>query len=111
MPLRDYQITEEQLNGYGLVLKEYLIDNSVGAVLETAYQSLITRIFEMNHNIYEQADIYDALDTVEKQDDFRYAQFLIVYAMVMTSENPVTQEVDSVIANRLRLKKVNGYQK
>jgi hypothetical protein len=26
-------------------------------------------------------------------------------------ENPITAEVDSVIANRLKLKKLNGFQK
>jgi hypothetical protein len=111
MALRDYQITEDELNDYGLILKEYLVDNSVGAEIEKAYQMLITRIFELNHDIQSQDDIDDTLDTLEKQDDFRYAQFLILYAVCMTNENPVTQEVDSVIANRLRLKKVNGYQK
>lgn len=111
MALRDYQITEEKLKEYGLILKEYLVDNSVGAEMEKAYQMLITRIFELNHDIETQQDIEDNLDTAEKQEDFMYAQFLILYAVCMTNENPVTQEVDSVIANRLRLKKVNGYQK
>jgi hypothetical protein len=111
MSLRDYQVTEDELNDYGLILKEYLVDNSVGAEIEKAYQMLITRIFELNHDIQSQQDIYDRLDTLEKQDDFRYAQYLILYAVCMTNENPVTQEVDSVIAGRLRLKKVNGYQR
>lgn len=111
MALRDYQVNEEDLRTYGLVLKEYLVDNSVGAEIEKAYQALITRIFELNHDIQSQADIEDALDTAEKQESFKYAQFLILYAVCMTNENPVTQEVDSVIANRLRLKKVNGFQK
>lgn len=111
MPLRDYQITEEELNEFGLSLKDYLVDNSVGAVLENAYQSLITRIFELNHDIETQTDIYDALSTAEKQEDFKYAQYLVVWALVNTDENPITQEVDSVIANRLKLKKVNGFQK
>lgn len=111
MPLRDYQITEEELQKYGLVLKDYLVDNSVGAVLENAYQSLVTRIFDLNPNINSQGDIYDALDTEEKQDDFKYAQYLVTWALVNTDENPITQEVDSVIANRLKLKKVNGFQK
>lgn len=109
--LRDYKITEKELDKYGLVLKEYLVDNSASAVLEMAFQSLITRIFNLNHDIETQADIFDWLDTQERVDDFKYAQFLVVWGLVNMEENPITQEVDAVIADRLKLKKVNGYQK
>lgn len=109
--IRDYKITEKELQKFGLVLKDYLVDNSAGAVLEVAFQALITRIFELNHDVGEQNDINIALDTYEKVEDFKYAQYLIIWSLLNSDENPITQEVDSVIANRLRLKKVNGWQK
>lgn len=109
--LREYKVSETELRKYGLIIKDYLVDNSSQAVIENAYQSLVTRIFDLNHDIETHSDIFDELDTAERVEDFKYAQYLICWALLNTDENPITQEVDSVIANRLRLKKVNGYQK
>jgi hypothetical protein len=117
--LRDYIIDEEYLQTYGIVPKDYMKDAPVGALLEEAFQMLITRIFDLNPNMDIQEDIYDFLFnadfTQEKRDDraesFRYAQKLIVSNLLNLDENPISAEVDSVIANRLKLKKVNGFQK
>jgi hypothetical protein len=117
--LKDYIVTESDLQEYGIVPKDYLEDNAVGALLNTAYESLVTRIFDLNPDIDLVSDIYDRLFDAEfspaKLDDreqsFRYAQILIVFNLLNLDENPITQEVDSVIANRLKLKKVNGFQK
>ena len=117
--LRDYIIDEEYLQVYGIVPKDYMKDAPVGALLEEAYQMLITRIFDLNPFIDVEEDIYNALFnddfTEEKRNDraesFRYAQKVIVSNLLNLDENPISAEVDSVIANRLKLKKVNGFQK
>ncbi len=121
--LKDYIVTEEDLQEYGIVPKDYLEDNAVGALLNTAYQQLVTRIFDLNPDIDIEGDIYDRLvedsegvafsadKIADREKSFRYAQILIVFNLLNLDENPITQEVDSVIANRLKLKKVNGFQK
>jgi len=117
--LRDYIIDEEYLQVYGIVPKDYMKDAPVGALLEEAYQMLITRIFDLNPFIDVEEDIYTALfndDFTEakrndRADSFRYAQKVIVSNLLNLDENPISAEVDSVIANRLKLKKVNGFQK
>jgi hypothetical protein len=117
--LRDYIIDEEYLQTYGIVPKDYMKDAPVGALLEEAFQMLITRIFDLNPLMDIQEDIYDALfaddfSEAKKEDraeSFRYAQKLIVSNLLNLDENPISAEVDSVIANRLKLKKVNGFQK
>jgi hypothetical protein len=117
--LRDYIIDEEYLQTYGIVPKEYMKDAPVGALLEEAFQMLITRIFDLNPKIDTQQDIYDYLFDVsydqvkidDRVESFKYAQKLIVSNLLNLDENPISAEVDSVIANRLKLKKVNGYQK
>lgn len=119
MELRDYILTEEDLLQFGIVAKDYLQDDSVGALLNTAFEALITRIFDLNPNIDTEEDIYDLLFDVtfteakvaDRERSFKYAQVLIVFNLLNLDENPITQEVDSVIANRLKLKKVNGFQK
>jgi hypothetical protein len=119
MELRDYILTEEDLLQFGIVAKDYLQDDSVGALLNTALEALITRIFDLNPDIDTEEDIYDALFDVsftqakidDRERSFKYAQVLIVFNLLNLDENPITQEVDSVIANRLKLKKVNGFQK
>ena len=117
--LRDYVVTETDLQAFGIVPKDYLKDSSVGALLNTAFEQLVTRIFDLNPDIDTEADIYalvfDATYTADKLLDrersFRYAQMLIVFNLLNLDENPISAEVDSVIANRLKLKKVNGFQK
>jgi hypothetical protein len=121
--LKDYIITETDLQEYGIVPKDYLEDNAVGALLNTAYEQLVTRIFDLNPDIDIESDIYDKLvedsegvafsatKIADREKSFKYAQVLIVFNLLNLDENPITQEVDSVIANRLKLKKVNGFQK
>ena len=117
--LRDYIIDEEYLQTYGIVPKDYMKDAPVGALLEEAFQMLITRIFDLNPHMDIQEDIYNALfaddfSEAKKEDraeSCRYAQKLIVSNLLNLDENPISAEVDSVIANRLKLKKVNGFQK
>jgi hypothetical protein len=117
--LRDYIIDEEYLQTYGIVPKEYMKDAPVGALLEEAFQMLITRIFDLNPNIDTQEDIYNFLFNEafseaklnDRIESFKYAQKLIISNLLILDENPISAEVDSVIANRLKLKKVNGYQK
>jgi hypothetical protein len=117
--LRDYVVTEQDLQDFGIVPKDYLKDSSVGALLNTAFEQLITRIFDLNPDIDTEEDIYDRLFDVgfsadklaDRQRSFRYAQTLIVFNLLNLDENPITAEVDSVIANRLKLKKLNGFQK
>jgi hypothetical protein len=117
--LRDYIIDEEYLQTYGIVPKEYMKDAPVGALLEEAFQMLITRIFDLNPAIDTQQDIYshlfsttyDQAKIIDRIESFKYAQKLIVSNLLNLDENPISAEVDSVIANRLKLKKVNGYQK
>ena len=121
--LRDYIITEQDLQEFGIVPKDYLEDNSVGALLNTAFEQLLTRIFDLNPDIDTEDDIYDRLvedsegvafvagKIADREKSFRYAQVLVVFNLLNLDDNPVTQEVDSVIANRLKLKKLNGFQK
>lgn len=117
--LRDYIITENDLQDFGIVPKDYLQDNAVGALLNTAYEQLITRIFDLNPDIDTEVDIYNALfdatysadKLADRERSFKYAQVLVVFNLLNLDENPITAEVDSVIANRLKLKKLNGYQK
>jgi hypothetical protein len=117
--LRDYVVKEEDLIAFGIVPKEYVDDSAVGALLNTAFEQLITRIFDMNPDIDTEEDIYTRLFDVsfsadklaDRERSFRYAQTLIVFNLLNLDENPISQEVDSVIANRLKLKKVNGFQK
>lgn len=119
MELRDYILTEEDLQQFGIVPKDYLEDDSVGALLNTAFEALITRIFDLNPNIDTEQDIHNIIfdDTfsatklADRERSFKYAQTLIVFNLLNLDENPITQEVDSVISNRLKLKKVNGFQK
>jgi hypothetical protein len=121
--LKDYIVTENDLQQFGIVPKDYLEDNAVGALLNTAYEQLVTRIFDLNPDIDTEEDIYDRLvedsegvafvagKIADREKSFRYAQVLVVFNLLNLDDNPVTQEVDSVIANRLKLKKVNGFQK
>ena len=121
--LKDYIVTENDLQQFGIVPKDYLEDNAVGALLNTAYEQLVTRIFDLNPDIDTEDDIYDRLvedsegvafvaaKIADREKSFRYAQVLIVFNLLNLDDNPVTQEVDSVIANRLKLKKLNGFQK
>jgi hypothetical protein len=117
--LRDYVINENDLKDFGLVPKDYLEDSSVGALLNTAFEQLVTRIFDMNPDIDTEQDIYTRLfnesysedKLADRQRSFKYAQTLIVFNLLNLDENPISVEVDSVIANRLKLKKVNGFQK
>jgi len=121
--LKDYIVTENDLQQFGIVPKDYLEDNAVGALLNTAYEQLVTRIFDLNPDIDTEDDIYDRLvkdsegvafvagKIADREKSFRYAQVLVVFNLLNLDDNPVTQEVDSVIANRLKLKKVNGFQK
>lgn len=117
--LRDYVITELDLNDFGLVPKDYLEDTSVGALLNTAFEQLVTRIFDLNPDIDTEEDIYNKLfdatfsatKLADRERSFKYAQTLIVFNLLNLDENPITAEVDSVIANRLKLKKLNGFQK
>jgi hypothetical protein len=117
--LRDYVITETDLQEFGVIAKDYLEDSAVGALLNTAFEQLVTRIFDLNPDIDTEQDIYDfvfdATFTADKIADrersFKYAQTLIVFNLLNIDDNPITAEVDSVISNRLKLKKVNGFQK
>ena len=121
--LKDYIVTENDLQQFGIVPKDYLEDNAVGALLNTAYEQLVTRIFDLNPDIDTEEDIYDRLvedsegvafvagKIADREKSFRYAQVLVVFNLLNLDDNPVTQEVDSVIANRLKLKKLNGFQK
>jgi hypothetical protein len=117
--LRDYIVTEEDLIAFGIVPKEYVDDSAIGALLNTAFEQLLTRIFDMNPNIDTEQDIYNLLFSADysvdkladRERSFKYAQTLIVFNLLNLDENPISQEVDSVISNRLKLKKVNGYQK
>jgi hypothetical protein len=121
--LRDYIITEQDLQEFGIVPKDYLEDNSVGALLNTAFEQLLTRIFDLNPDIDTEDDIYDRLvedsegiafsagKIADREKSFKYAQTLVVFNLLNLDENPVSAEVDSVIANRLKLKKLNGFQK
>jgi hypothetical protein len=117
--LRDYVINENDLKDFGLVPKDYLEDSSVGALLNTAFEQLVTRIFDMNPDIDTEEDIYTRLfdesytanKLADRERSFKYAQTLIVFNLLNLDENPISVEVDSVIANRLKLKKVNGFQK
>lgn len=109
--LKDYKITESEVSKRGMNVKEFLIDDSAAAAMEAAYQSLVTRIYNLNHEIATDDDILDALDTTAKVDAFKYAQYLVLRGLIYTDENPITQEVDAVIADRLKLKKLNGFQK
>jgi hypothetical protein len=117
--LRDFIVKETDLIQFGIIPKDYVEDNAVGALLNTAYEMLITRIFDLNPNIDTEEDIYEALfntsyginKLIDRERSFKYAQTLVVSNLLNLDENPVTAEVDSVIANRLKLKKVNGYQK
>jgi hypothetical protein len=121
--LRDYVVNEQDLQDFGIVPKDYLKDSSVGALLNTAFEQLITRIFDLNPDIDTEEDIYDRLvedsegvafsaaKIADREHSFRYAQTLVVFNLLNLDENPITAEVDSVIANRLKLKKLNGFQK
>jgi hypothetical protein len=121
--LRDYVVTEQDLQDFGIVPKDYLKDSSVGALLNTAFEQLVTRIFDLNPEIDTEEDIYDRLvqesedvafddnKIADRERSFRYAQVLVVFNLLNLDENPITAEVDSVIANRLKLKKLNGFQK
>jgi hypothetical protein len=121
--LRDYVVNEQDLQDFGIVPKDYLKDSSVGALLNTAFEQLVTRIFDLNPEIDTEEDIYerlvedsegvafDANKLADRQRSFRYAQVLVVFNLLNLDENPITAEVDSVIANRLKLKKLNGFQK
>lgn len=121
--LRDYIITEQDLQEFGIVPKDYLEDNSVGALLNTAFEQLVTRIFDLNPEIDTEEDIYDRLvedsdgvafaagKIADRERSFRYAQTLVVFNLLNLDENPISADVDSVIANRLKLKKLNGFQK
>jgi hypothetical protein len=121
--LRDYVVTEQDLQDFGIVPKDYLKDSSVGALLNTAFEQLITRIFDLNPDIDTEEDIYDRLvedsegvafsaaKIADREHSFRYAQTLVVFNLLNLDENPITAEVDSVIANRLKMKKLNGFQK
>jgi hypothetical protein len=121
--LRDYVVTEQDLQDFGIVPKDYLKDSSVGALLNTAFEQLITRIFDLNHDIDTEEDIYNRLikdsegvafvagKITDRERSFRYAQVLVVFNLLNLDENPITAEVDSVITNRLKLKKLNGFQK
>jgi hypothetical protein len=121
--LRDYVVNEQDLQDFGIVPKDYLKDSSVGALLNTAFEQLITRIFDLNPDIDTEEDIYDRLiedsegvaflagKIADRERSFRYAQVLVVFNLLNLDENPITAEVDSVIANRLKLKKLNGFQK
>jgi hypothetical protein len=121
--LRDYIVNEEDLQNFGIVPKDYLKDSSVGALLNTAFEQLVTRIFDLNPEIDSEQDIYDRLvlesenlsfddnKIADRERSFRYAQVLVVFNLLNLDENPITAEVDSVIANRLKLKKLNGFQK
>jgi hypothetical protein len=121
--LRDYVVTEQDLQDFGIVPKDYLKDSSVGALLNTAFEQLVTRIFDLNPDIDTEEDIYDRLvqesedvafddnKIADRERSFRYAQVLVVFNLLNLDENPITAEVDSVIANRLKLKKLNGFQK
>lgn len=88
-------------------------------MLNTAFEQLLTRIFDLNPDIDTEEDVYVRLFDVaftadklaDRQRSFRYAQTLIVFNLLNLDENPITAEVDSVIANRLKLKKLNGFQK
>ena len=59
--LRDYIVTEQDLQEFGIVPKDYLKDSSVGALLNTAFEQLVTRIFDLNPEIDTEEDIYDRL--------------------------------------------------
>jgi len=121
--LRDYVVNEQDLQDFGIVPKDYLKDSSVGALLNTAFEQLITRIFDLNPDIDTEEDIYDRLvedsegvafsaaKIADREHSFRYAQTLVVFNLLNLDENPITAEVDSVIANRLKMKKLNGFQK
>lgn len=119
MELRDYIINESDLLDFGIVAKDYLKDNSFGSVANIAYEMLITRIFDLNPDIDTEEDIYERLFDVtfseakleDRERSLKYAQVLVVNNLLTLDENPITAEVDSVIANRLKLKKVNGFQK
>ena len=69
--LKDYIITENDLQEYGIVPKDYLEDNAVGALLNTAYEQLVTRIFDLNPDIDIESDIYDKL--VEDNDGVAFS--------------------------------------
>jgi hypothetical protein len=117
--LRDYIITEQDLQEFGIVPKDYLEDNSVGALLNTAFEQLLTRIFDLNPDIDTEEDVYtklfdatfSATKLADREKSFKYAQTLVVFNLLNLDENPISAEVDSVIANRLKLKKLNGFQK
>lgn len=119
MELRDYMIKENDLLDFGIVAKDYLKDTSFGALANHAFELLITRIFDLNPDIDTEEDIFNkifnasfsASKLVDRERSFRYAQTLIISNMLTLDENPITEEVDSVITNRLKLKKLNGFQK
>lgn len=116
MEKQDYIITNEELKGnYGVDLNDFVIDSShIPPFINSIYEELITRIFNLNHDLKTEQDILDFLG----QDEFKIKSFkkaqkvaIINTLIVGADENPFNNEVDAVLAGDLRIIKLNGYQK
>jgi len=116
--LADYKITSKELTEWGIdPTNDNGIDDSA-AVVNNAYESLITYIMGSNDDLaHTKAAIYAHLiddtngDSADKIEGFKWAQYLTIHALLTTEANPITEEVQFALSGRCGLIMKNGFQK
>lgn len=110
----EYIITEQELReNYGLSLSDYALDTTlIPAIIRLALGKCITRVLYLNDNFVFEEDIEGALEREQKLvNAFKKLQYQVIFNLIFSADNPLSQEVDEIICSDLRWGKINGYQK
>ena len=117
MGLENYKIIESDIREYGLDLRnddELNNDSNIDFIIKMAYERIKTRIYELNHDIQEDADIEALLTTTTRINGFKKAQVMCVinYTNMNDSvDDPIDQNIDAILRHECKLSKMNGWQK
>lgn len=113
--LVDNKITNEELkNTYQVdLIGSYKVSaNEVNAVINKAYDRLLSFIRKKNNDLTSDEDILLLLDDANKIAVFKNMQATIVENMIeRAGSNPIDDYVEDTVRHRLGLSKMNGWQK
>lgn len=111
---QEYIITEQELIELGIDLGEYMEDGiKSNALVMKALNLGISQIVKMGDNLQFEEDIEAKLDADSRLVKvFKKLQYTIIYNLLFVADNdPLDRNVNDIIANELKLGKINGIQK
>lgn len=110
----EYVITNDNLSSRGLDLNDYALDGTfIPAIINDAFDLLITRICYLSDNIKGEEDIETYIDNnPTKLKPFIKAQYRMIYNLIfLNDKDPRDSMIDDIIVFEIGLGKINDIQK